>query len=125
MQKYLLAFIAYFAIANTAFAANYYVSPAGSDLNPGSFAKPWKTIAFALCGGGYGCSCSVKILHKVGSGDTLSIRRGTYEERRHWRFQYRHDRKAHRYQILSRREGLSVPCVTNRTGFDIGMYNSW
>ena len=122
MQKHLLAFIAYFAIANTAFAVNYYVSPAGSDLNPGSFAKPWKTIAFALCGGGYGCSCSIKNLHKVGPGDTLFVRQGIYQERD---IGISNTGTTQKPIVIKSFQGEKAIVDAQRTGrvFDIGMFN--
>jgi hypothetical protein len=48
-------------------AASYYVSVGGSDGNPGSLAKPWRTITFALT--------------RLRPGDLLLIREGTYLER--------------------------------------------
>lgn len=47
-------------------AADYYVSPAGDDNNPGSEAAPWKTLAQA---------CAV-----AGPGDRVHIGAGTYQE---------------------------------------------
>lgn len=45
----------------------FYVSPQGSDSNPGTADKPWQTIRFAT--------------EKLVAGDTLYIRKGTYGER--------------------------------------------
>lgn len=47
--------------------STHYVSVRGSDDNPGSLAKPWRTLAFALA--------------RLRPGDTLFIRGGTYLER--------------------------------------------
>lgn len=44
----------------------YFVSPNGSDTNPGSFLQPWKTIR--------------KAARMVSPGDTVYIRRGVYNE---------------------------------------------
>jgi len=45
----------------------YYVSPSGSDSNPGTLDQPWQTIAYALV--------------KLSPGDLLYLRGGTYYER--------------------------------------------
>jgi len=45
----------------------YYVSPVGKDSNPGTITRPWKTIQYAA--------------DKLVAGDTLYIRKGTYNER--------------------------------------------
>jgi hypothetical protein len=45
----------------------YYVSPSGSDTNPGTLAQPWKTLNYAVS--------------KLKSGDTLYARGGIYAER--------------------------------------------
>jgi hypothetical protein len=44
----------------------YYVTPSGSDANPGSFDQPWKTIQ--------------KALSTLRSGETALVRGGTYTE---------------------------------------------
>lgn len=44
----------------------YFVSPTGSDQNPGSFTQPWKTIQ--------------KAANTMVAGDTVYIRAGTYPE---------------------------------------------
>lgn len=44
----------------------YYVSPNGSDANPGTLSKPWKTLTRAGA--------------RIKAGDTLYIRAGTYHE---------------------------------------------
>jgi hypothetical protein len=50
------------------FAGNaFFVSVRGSDGNPGSLAKPWRTVTFALT--------------RLRPGDTLYVRGGTYFER--------------------------------------------
>ena len=48
------------------FAAEYYVSPAGKNDNPGTLEKPFKTIAFAA--------------KKAAAGDTVKILPGLYRE---------------------------------------------
>jgi hypothetical protein len=45
----------------------YFVSPNGSDSDPGTLAQPWKTLR--------------KALTSLGPGDTLFVRGGTYSER--------------------------------------------
>jgi PKD repeat protein len=47
-------------------ATTYYVSPTGSDSNPGTLASPWKTLA--------------KAVSSVSSGDTVYLRAGTWNE---------------------------------------------
>lgn len=44
----------------------YYISPLGSDSNPGSLARPWKTLGHAAA--------------EVSAGDTVYLRSGTYQE---------------------------------------------
>ena len=46
--------------------SSYYVSPGGSDSNPGTLSNPWKTIQ--------------KAVNSVSAGDTVYIRAGTYRE---------------------------------------------
>ncbi len=46
-------------------AADYYVAPAGSDLNAGTLLKPWKTIQHAA--------------NTLRPGDTVFVRRGIYK----------------------------------------------
>jgi hypothetical protein len=50
-----------------AIGSTYYASNAGSDINPGTLLKPWKTIKKAF-----------RMLHR---GDTLMLRGGTYIEK--------------------------------------------
>jgi len=45
----------------------YYVSPTGSDSNPGTESQPWKTIQ--------------KAAYTLSAGDTVYIKAGTYQER--------------------------------------------
>ena len=45
----------------------YYVSPGGSDANPGSISKPWRTLA--------------KAAGEAVAGQTIYVREGTYNER--------------------------------------------
>ena len=47
-------------------AAEYFVSPKGSDSGSGSQARPWKTIA--------------KAVSRLKAGDTLNLRAGRYRE---------------------------------------------
>ena len=51
---------------STGFAAEWFISPTGSDLNPGNITKPWKTIQ--------------KAAGLAKAGDTVYIRGGTYPE---------------------------------------------
>ena len=53
-------------LLSPALAANYYVSPAGSDSNPGTLSQPWRTLNSAVT--------------HLSPGDTLNIRAGTYNE---------------------------------------------
>ncbi len=46
--------------------ANYYVSPSGDDLSPGTESQPWRSIKHAA--------------DMVGAGDTVYVRKGIYEE---------------------------------------------
>lgn len=63
-----LSLICCFALllGGNAFAADYYVSPGGSDGNNGSQYAPWKTIQYGV--------------NRMASGDTLNVRGGTYSE---------------------------------------------
>ena len=47
-------------------ALEYFVSPKGSDENPGTFAKPWRTVNYGI--------------QELSSGDILTVREGTYTE---------------------------------------------
>jgi hypothetical protein len=47
-------------------SATYYISPTGSDANPGTLAKPWLTFAYAIDPARAAC------------GDTLLLTNGTY-----------------------------------------------
>lgn len=57
----------YYLLQTNAAAATYYVSPTGSDSNPGTQAAPWKTIK--------------KSITSLQPGDTLIVGGGTYTER--------------------------------------------
>ncbi len=46
--------------------SSYYVSPTGSDSNPGTMNQPWKTIG--------------KAVNTAAAGDTVNVRSGTYQE---------------------------------------------
>lgn len=48
-------------------AANYYVSPSGSDSNPGTLSAPWLTIQ--------------KAMNSATPGSVVNVRAGTYHER--------------------------------------------
>ena len=50
--------------ASTTQAATYYVAPNGSDGNPGSLSRPWKTLQHAA--------------DRVAAGDTINVRAGNY-----------------------------------------------
>ncbi len=52
------------------FAQSYYVSPSGSNANPGTLAAPWATIQHAL--------------NTAGSGSEIWVRSGTYNEKLVW-----------------------------------------
>ncbi|UUZ87133.1 DUF1565 domain-containing protein [Paenibacillus sp. P26] len=56
-------------IINGAYAAgtNYYVSPSGSDTNPGTINAPWRTIQ--------------KAAKTAGPGSIVNVRGGTYKEK--------------------------------------------
>lgn len=62
------------------FSTDYYVSPTGDNANPGTLEQPWRTIAFATCGGRFGCPESTDNPNLLQSGDTLYLRAGTYNE---------------------------------------------
>jgi hypothetical protein len=64
-----LGSLAAVCIASAAGAASgtFYVSPTGSDANPGTFAAPWRTIQ--------------KAASTVGAGSTVNIRAGVYREK--------------------------------------------
>ena len=49
-----------------AHAATYYVATTGSDSNPGTEEKPWRTVAYATL--------------KLTAGDTIYVKNGTYTE---------------------------------------------
>jgi len=63
MKKIWITLI-FLSLLNSAYAANYYISPSGSDSNEGSINSPWKTISHAS--------------RYLGSGDTLYVRGGIY-----------------------------------------------
>jgi hypothetical protein len=56
--------LAALATAPAAAAATYYVSPSGSDANPGTLARPWRTLAKAAA--------------TIPAGADVAIRGGTY-----------------------------------------------
>ena len=75
---FLLAVLAF--LFSQVFAANYYVSPDGSDANPGTKELPWKSIAFATCGGKFKCPNETENPNLLEAGDTLFVREGRYKE---------------------------------------------
>jgi len=66
----------------TAFANDYYVSPAGSDSNDGSQARPWKTISHAdaslTVGASTTCSAAGGWFSRPGYGACVHVAPGTY-----------------------------------------------
>ena len=67
MTEKLLPVLTLLAIAwlgGAALAATYYVSPTGDDAGPGSAAKPWRTLQYAV--------------DSVHPGDTILVKAGTY-----------------------------------------------
>jgi len=54
-------------VNSNAVAATYYVSPSGSDSNPGTSAQPWRTVQ--------------KAANAAAAGDTVMVKAGTYYER--------------------------------------------
>ncbi len=67
MNKQLIFLILNFLFLLTLEAqTNYYVSPTGSDSNPGTINQPWKTIQHAA--------------NSVSAGDTVFVRAGNYNE---------------------------------------------
>lgn len=61
------AFAALVAAAGSALAADYYVSPRGSDANAGSSGAPWATLQHGA--------------DQLRAGDTLNVMPGTYNEK--------------------------------------------
>jgi parallel beta-helix repeat protein len=57
--------VAFFAAIPFCSAATFYVSPTGTDSNPGSIAAPWATLQHAV--------------DKIKSGDVVLVASGTYE----------------------------------------------
>jgi len=56
--------LAAFALLSSSHAGTFFVSPVGSDTNPGTFDRPWKTISYGV--------------RTMASGDILNVRAGTY-----------------------------------------------
>jgi hypothetical protein len=67
MRKSILPLVLSAMSSFGAFAGNFYVSPSGSDSNPGTFSQPWKTIQFGI--------------DHVGPGDYLFVGDGIYNEK--------------------------------------------
>jgi len=59
-------FVTAFLLTISAHAGTYYVATTGSNGNPGTSTKPWRTIAYATA--------------QMGAGDTTYVRGGTYYE---------------------------------------------
>ena len=78
----MIFFILVLFSASAALATNYYVSPSGSDSNPGTIDSPWQHIAYATCGGDIEwCPQVGTNPNKLQAGDTLYVRGGAYYER--------------------------------------------
>jgi len=56
--------LSFSVVSNAAFAATYYVTTNGVDLNPGTEANPWRTIQ--------------KAANTLQAGDTVYIKVGTF-----------------------------------------------
>ncbi len=65
-MKLLIAFLFTIFLSQFVHSATYYVSTSGNNSNPGTFAKPWGSIAFAVS--------------KMVAGDTTYVRGGLYKE---------------------------------------------
>ena len=65
-NAFYLLFIIMFCLTNSGFSANYYVSPSGDDLNPGTLTAPTKSINQAI--------------QKAFAGDKIIVRDGIYRE---------------------------------------------
>ncbi|MDZ4698935.1 MAG: right-handed parallel beta-helix repeat-containing protein [Rhodothermales bacterium] len=63
----ILLFLIGFAVPIASFADTFYVDPAGNDSNPGTSARPFRTIAHAV--------------KQVSPGDTVLVRNGVYREK--------------------------------------------
>lgn len=63
----LTIFSLYLSTATSANAATYYVATNGSDSNPGTLDRPWKTVKYAVS--------------KMVAGDTTYVREGVYREK--------------------------------------------
>lgn len=59
--------IAFLLLFQTLNAADYYVSPSGSDANDGSSAQPWQTLQYSV--------------DQLQPGDVLHVQSGTYNEK--------------------------------------------
>ena len=66
MRTRQLLLVACLLVMGRAMAADYYVSPKGNDVSPGTKAQPWATL---------GKACAV-----AGAGDTVYLGAGTYRE---------------------------------------------
>ncbi len=65
-MKILFYLLISIALSTSAFSATYYVSVTGNNSNPGSNAKPWKSIAYAVS--------------NMNPGDTTYVSGGVYKE---------------------------------------------
>ena len=66
MKNLFYKFLLIIFLSSLSFAIDYYVSPSGSNSNPGTKEKPWKTIQYGV--------------DSLRPGDRLFIMKGTYEE---------------------------------------------
>ncbi len=75
-----ILFCSFLFVSFVVFGADYYVSPDGDNANPGTLEQPWRTIAFATCGGAFECPETTVNPNLLQGGDTLYLRAGTYPE---------------------------------------------
>ncbi len=66
VMSMLLSFLAIPGAVSNALSGIFYVSPSGSDANPGTLALPWKSLGTSV--------------NKLSAGSTLYVRGGTYHE---------------------------------------------
>jgi hypothetical protein len=95
----------FFVFSLLASATNYYVSPSGSNSNPGTLANPFKTIVYGIS--------------KILPGDILYVRNGTYAERV---IVYGHGATEAKPVIIAAYQGESpvIDGGTTLPGFDYG-----
>lgn len=66
VMSILMSFLAIPGAVSNALSGVFYVSPAGSDANPGTLALPWRSVGASV--------------QKLSAGSTLYVRGGTYHE---------------------------------------------